>query len=52
MIGFYFIINIHDYMISIEHEDMLASVDEGLSKAISLLKGIMFKEKLSEIWWA
>jgi hypothetical protein len=31
---------------------MLASIDEGLSKAVSLLKGIMFKEQLKEIWWA
>lgn len=42
----------YDYVISIEHEDMLASVDEGLGKAISLLKGALFKEKLSEMWWA
>jgi hypothetical protein len=31
---------------------MLASIDEGLSKAVNLLKGILFKEKLSEMWWA
>jgi sugar phosphate isomerase/epimerase len=42
----------YDYVLSIEHEDMLASIDEGLSKAISLLKGAMFKEQLSEMWWA
>ncbi|QNG61662.1 sugar phosphate isomerase/epimerase family protein [Metabacillus idriensis] len=42
----------YDYVISIEHEDMLASVDEGLGKAISLLKGALFKEKLTEMWWA
>ncbi|CAH0345744.1 sugar phosphate isomerase/epimerase [Bacillus sp. CECT 9360] len=42
----------YDYVVSIEHEDMLASVDEGLSKAISLLKGILFKEQLTEMWWA
>ena len=42
----------YDYVLSIEHEDMLASIDEGLSKAISLLKGTMFKEQLSEMWWA
>jgi sugar phosphate isomerase/epimerase len=42
----------YDYVISIEHEDMLASTDEGLSKAISLLKGAMFKEQLTEMWWA
>ncbi|PLT34463.1 sugar phosphate isomerase/epimerase [Bacillus sp. V5-8f] len=42
----------YDYVISIEHEDMLASIDEGLGKAISLLKGALFKEQLTEMWWA
>jgi sugar phosphate isomerase/epimerase len=42
----------YDYVVSIEHEDMLASTDEGLSKAISLLKGILFKEQMTEMWWA
>jgi sugar phosphate isomerase/epimerase len=42
----------YDYVISIEHEDMLASTDEGLRKAISLLKGAMFKEQITEMWWA
>lgn len=42
----------YDYVISIEHEDMLASTDEGLRKAITLLKGAMFKEQLTEMWWA
>ncbi|PLT34478.1 sugar phosphate isomerase/epimerase [Bacillus sp. V5-8f] len=42
----------YDYVVSIEHEDMLASTDEGLSKAIALLKNILFKEEMSEMWWA
>lgn len=42
----------YNHVISIEHEDMLASVDEGLVKAISLLKEILFKEKVGEMWWA
>lgn len=42
----------YDYVVSIEHEDMLASVDEGLGKAISLLKEVMFKEPVGEMWWA
>ncbi|WP_050181343.1 sugar phosphate isomerase/epimerase family protein [Domibacillus robiginosus] len=42
----------YDYVVSIEHEDMLASVDEGLGKAISLLKDVMFKEQVGEMWWA
>jgi len=39
-------------VVSIEHEDMLASVDEGLGKAVSLLQGILFKEQVGEMWWA
>ncbi|RBW69684.1 sugar phosphate isomerase/epimerase family protein [Bacillus taeanensis] len=42
----------YDDVISIEHEDMLASVDEGLGKAISLLHKILFKEQVGEMWWA
>ncbi|GAE95026.1 inosose isomerase [Gracilibacillus boraciitolerans JCM 21714] len=41
-----------DNVISIEHEDMLASVDEGLKQAIQLLEGSMLKESPTEIWWA
>lgn len=42
----------YNHVVSIEHEDMLASIDEGLGKAVSLLKGIMFKEQPTEMWWA
>jgi len=42
----------YDYVLSIEHEDMLASIDEGLSKAVALLKKVLFKEELPEMWWA
>jgi sugar phosphate isomerase/epimerase len=42
----------YDYVLSIEHEDMLASMDEGLSKAIQLLKNVLFKEDLPQMWWA
>jgi sugar phosphate isomerase/epimerase len=42
----------YDYVLSIEHEDMLASIDEGLSRAIELLKKLLFKEELPNMWWA
>ncbi len=42
----------NDYVLSIENEDMLASTDEGLKKAISLLKQSLYKEQLTEMWWA
>jgi sugar phosphate isomerase/epimerase len=42
----------YDDVLSIEHEDSLMSVDEGLSKAAGLLNQIIIKEKLKEMWWA
>ncbi|MBN2852987.1 MAG: sugar phosphate isomerase/epimerase [Clostridia bacterium] len=37
--------------ISIEHEDSLMSVDEGLRKAIAFLRQAMIVEKSGELWW-
>lgn len=43
----------YDYVMSIEHEDGLLSVDEGLSKAIEFLRGIMFTEApTADLYWA
>ncbi|WP_311081303.1 sugar phosphate isomerase/epimerase [Paenibacillus polymyxa] len=42
----------YDYVLSIEHEDMLASVDEGLGKAIKVLQEALFKEETTAMWWA
>lgn len=42
----------YDHVISIEHEDSLMSVNEGLQKAISFLKEVMAFEKTGDIWWA
>jgi hypothetical protein len=39
-------------VLSIEHEDSLMSVDEGLSKAVALLSQVVIKEKLKGMWWA
>jgi sugar phosphate isomerase/epimerase len=39
-------------VLSIEHEDSLMSVDEGLTKAANFLNQIIIKEKLTEMWWA
>lgn len=38
--------------ISIEHEDALASIDEGFKKAVEFLKDIIFKEQPGQMWWA
>lgn len=41
----------YDYVMSIEHEDGLASIEEGLSKAVSFLKEVMLKEAPAVPWW-
>jgi sugar phosphate isomerase/epimerase len=42
----------YDHVLSIEHEDGLASPDEGLAKAISTLKEAVLTEPPSAMWWA
>lgn len=42
----------YDYVVSIEHEDPLASRDEGLTRAVSLLRSVMFTEPAGEMFWA
>lgn len=41
----------YDYAISIEHEDSLMSQNEGLSKAVSVLKNVLICEKPGEMLW-
>ena len=42
----------YDGVISIEHEDSLMSVNEGLQKAIAFLKQVITFEGTAEMWWA
>ena len=42
----------YDYVISIEHEDPLMSIEEGLSKSIALLASVLMKEKPGRMFWA
>ncbi len=42
----------YDDVLSIEHEDSLMSVEEGLTKAATFLNQIVIKEKLKGMWWA
>jgi sugar phosphate isomerase/epimerase len=42
----------YDGVLSIEHEDSLMSVGEGLMKAVEFLKGLVIKEKAGAMWWA
>jgi sugar phosphate isomerase/epimerase len=39
-------------VLSIEHEDSLMAVEEGLSKAVSFLNSVLIREKLATMWWA
>lgn len=41
----------YDYVVSIEHEDGLMSINEGFSKAVSNLKQVLIEEPLGEMWW-
>jgi sugar phosphate isomerase/epimerase len=42
----------YDYVLSIEHEDALASIDEGFTKAVAVLRDTMLGEQPSGVWWA
>lgn len=42
----------YDKTISIEHEDALMSIDEGIKKAVAFLKDILIEEPSGTIWWA
>jgi len=42
----------YDYVLSIEHEDALASTHEGLSSAITTLSRVLLKEPPVDAWWA
>jgi sugar phosphate isomerase/epimerase len=41
----------YDYVMSIEHEDGLASIEEGLKKAITFLKEVILEEPPAVPWW-
>jgi sugar phosphate isomerase/epimerase len=42
----------YDYVISIEHEDALMSIDEGLAKGVSMLNSVAIFEQPGEMFWA
>lgn len=42
----------YDYVLSIEHEDPLASIEEGLNKAVTFLKDVIIFEQPAAMWWA
>jgi len=42
----------YDDVLSIEHEDSLMSIEEGVTKAAQFLHHILLKEKPAKPWWA
>ncbi len=41
----------YDHVVSIEHEDPLMSVDEGLQAAVRNLQSVLIKETPGDMWW-
>jgi hypothetical protein len=41
----------YDYVVSIEHEDCLMSIEEGFQKAVSNLQSVLTKDELGDMWW-
>jgi sugar phosphate isomerase/epimerase len=41
----------YDWVLSIEHEDSYMSVQEGFSKAVSYLRGVLIREPPGKAWW-
>ncbi|QOR67199.1 sugar phosphate isomerase/epimerase [Cytobacillus suaedae] len=42
----------YDYVVSIEHEDPIMSIEEGFTRAVNNLKSIIIKEQPTDMWWA
>jgi sugar phosphate isomerase/epimerase len=42
----------YDGVLSIEHEDILASRDEGIERAVRFLRGVVLREPAGEMWWS
>jgi sugar phosphate isomerase/epimerase len=41
----------YDYVLSIEHEDALASINEGFAKAVAFLRECVLAETPAQAWW-
>ncbi|WP_342388305.1 sugar phosphate isomerase/epimerase family protein [Salinicoccus bachuensis] len=42
----------YDYVVSIEHEDGLMSIEEGFQTAVRNLQGVIIRETPTDMWWA
>ncbi|MCK6256594.1 sugar phosphate isomerase/epimerase [Fictibacillus sp. KIGAM418] len=41
----------YDYVVSIEHEDPLMSINEGFARAVKNLNDVMIEETPADMWW-
>lgn len=41
----------YDYVVSIEHEDPLMSIEEGFNRAVKNLQSVIFHERPTDMWW-
>ncbi|MDR7071838.1 sugar phosphate isomerase/epimerase family protein [Fictibacillus barbaricus] len=41
----------YDYVVSIEHEDPIMSIEEGFTRAVKNLQSILIAEQPAEMWW-
>ena len=44
-------INGYDYVVSIEHEDPIMSIEEGFTKAVNNLKSVNIENPAPDLWW-
>lgn len=42
----------YDYVVSIEHEDPLMSIDEGFNRAVTNLNSVLIHDMPTDMWWA
>ncbi|PRO65941.1 sugar phosphate isomerase/epimerase family protein [Alkalicoccus urumqiensis] len=42
----------YDYVVSIEHEDPIMSIDEGFQRAVNNVNSVLIREEPTEMWWA
>ncbi|MFB7142652.1 sugar phosphate isomerase/epimerase family protein [Gottfriedia sp. NPDC056225] len=41
----------YDYVVSIEHEDPIMSIEEGFTRAVKNLQTVLINEEPSQMWW-
>ncbi|WP_445491698.1 sugar phosphate isomerase/epimerase family protein [Niallia sp. 03133] len=42
----------YDYVVSIEHEDALMSIEEGFKRAVKNLNDVLIRDENTDMWWA